>query len=133
MEVALERLDPELLVLCAHDEEEPLEHVLDLLSDLPAGKLAIVDLDGITQLEIEALERAGVDAVLVREPLDESRVAAARSRSGLRSSSPAASCSGSRSRRVECSPRHFGNSLYVWGALIGVVLAACRPATGSEA
>ena len=67
LEAALERLDPELFVLCAHDEEEPLEHVLDLLSDVPAGKLAIVDLDGITQLEIEALERAGVDAVLVRQ------------------------------------------------------------------
>ncbi|HUQ22005.1 MAG TPA: hypothetical protein VM049_03230 [Gaiellaceae bacterium] len=66
LEAALERLDPELFVLCAHHEEEPLQHVLDLLSDVPAGKLAIVDLDGITQVEIDALERAGVDAVLVR-------------------------------------------------------------------
>ncbi len=67
LEAALERLDPELFVLCAHGEDEPLQHVLDLLSDVPAGKLAIVDLDGITQVEIEALERAGVDAVLVRQ------------------------------------------------------------------
>ena len=40
--------------------------MLDLLSDLPAGKLAIADLPDATQPEIEELERAGVDAVLVR-------------------------------------------------------------------
>lgn len=67
LEAALERLDPELFVLCGDDEDEPLQHVLDLLSDVPAGKLAIADLDGITQAEIDALERAGVDAVLVRQ------------------------------------------------------------------
>ena len=67
LEAALERLDPELFVLCGHDEDEPLQHVLDLLSDVPAGKLAIADLEGITQTEIDALERAGVDAVLVRK------------------------------------------------------------------
>jgi hypothetical protein len=66
LEAALERLDPELFVLCAEDEEEPLQHVLDLLSDVPAGKLAIADLSEVTQTEIDALERAGVDAVLVR-------------------------------------------------------------------
>jgi hypothetical protein len=67
LEAALERLDPELFVLCGDDQDEPLQHVLDLLSDVPAGKLAIADLDGITQSEIDALERAGVDAVLVRQ------------------------------------------------------------------
>ncbi|HWN20563.1 MAG TPA: hypothetical protein VNP93_01210 [Gaiellaceae bacterium] len=65
----LERLDPHLLVLAAHDADEPLEHVLALLTDVPAGKLAIADLAQITRAEIDELERAGVDAVLLREPL----------------------------------------------------------------
>jgi len=68
LDEALERFDPELFVLAAPDgDDDRLEHVLDLLSDLPAGKLAIADLRGATQLEIEELERAGVDAVVVRE------------------------------------------------------------------
>jgi hypothetical protein len=69
LEEALERLDPELFVLAAAaGDGDRLESVLDLLSDLPAGKLAIADLRGATAFEIEELERAGVDAVLVREP-----------------------------------------------------------------
>ena len=64
---ALERFDPELFVLAAPNGDDDLEHVLDLLSDLPAGKLAIADLWHVTQPEIDELERAGVDAVLVRE------------------------------------------------------------------
>jgi hypothetical protein len=69
LDEALERFDPELFVLATpdSDDEDGLEHVLDLLSDLPAGKLAIADLRGATQPEIDELERAGVDAVLVRE------------------------------------------------------------------
>jgi hypothetical protein len=66
LDEALERFDPELFVLAAPDGNDGLEHVLDLLSDLPAGKLAIADLRGATQLEIDELERAGVDAVVVR-------------------------------------------------------------------
>ncbi len=65
----LERLDPHLLALAAHDADDPLEHVLGLLSDVPAGKLAIADLAQVTRAEIDELERAGVDAVLLREPL----------------------------------------------------------------
>jgi NAD(P)H-dependent flavin oxidoreductase YrpB (nitropropane dioxygenase family) len=68
LEAALEGLDPELFVLAARDAEEPVEHVLDLLSDLPAGKLVIADVGGVTQVQIDELERAGVDAVLVRDP-----------------------------------------------------------------
>ena len=66
LDEALERFDPELFVLAAPDGDgDRLEHVLDLLSDLPAGKLAIADLRDATQPEIDELERAGVDAVLV--------------------------------------------------------------------
>jgi hypothetical protein len=66
LEEALERFDPELFVLSAAAADEPLQHVLDLLSDIPAGKLAIADVGGVTQAQIDELERAGVDAVLVR-------------------------------------------------------------------
>ena len=68
LELALERLDPEIFLLApreAGDADDPLENVLDLLPDIPAGKLAIADLE-ITNLdEIAELERAGVDAVIV--------------------------------------------------------------------
>ena len=68
LELALERLDPEIFLLApreAGDADVPLESVLDLLPDVPAGKLAIADLE-ITNLdEIAELERAGVDAVIV--------------------------------------------------------------------
>ena len=67
LDEALERFDPELFVLAAPDGDDRLAHVLDLLSDLPAGKLAIADLRDATQPQIDELERAGVDAVLVRE------------------------------------------------------------------
>lgn len=57
---SLEELDPELLVLAG-----PLEHVLDLLPDVPAGKLVIAELPAVGDADIEELERAGVDAVIV--------------------------------------------------------------------
>ena len=69
LEDVLERLDPELLLLAAGDAEDPLQYVLDLLSDVPAGKLAIADLGTASREAIEELERAGIDAVLLREPL----------------------------------------------------------------
>jgi indole-3-glycerol phosphate synthase len=65
---ALENLDPEIFLLApqhAGDADDPLENVLDLLPDIPAGKLAIADLDVTTPDEIAELERAGVDAVIV--------------------------------------------------------------------
>ena len=66
LDEALERLDPELFVLAAPENgDDPLQHVLDLLSDLPAGKLAIAGLRDATGEQIEQLERAGMDAVLV--------------------------------------------------------------------
>jgi indole-3-glycerol phosphate synthase len=68
LERALEHVDPEILLLVADeadDEQEPLDRVLELLHDVPAGKLAIAELSGASRDDVEELERAGVDAVLV--------------------------------------------------------------------
>jgi indole-3-glycerol phosphate synthase len=68
LEASLERIDPEIFLLSpreAEDDEDDLDRILDLLPDVPAGKLAIADLQAATRDEIVALERAGVDAVLV--------------------------------------------------------------------
>jgi indole-3-glycerol phosphate synthase len=65
LESALEDFDPELFVLAAPDEEDALGRVLDLLPDVPAGKLAIAELRDATATDVAELERAGVDAVLV--------------------------------------------------------------------
>ena len=68
IESALEHFDPEIFLLAPQEDrssDDPLENVLDLLPDIPAGKLAIADLDVTTQDEIAELERAGVDAVIV--------------------------------------------------------------------
>lgn len=67
LEHALEELDPEILLLSPEDEDEdPLEQVLDLLPDVPAGKLAIAEVPIRSREDVIALERAGVDAVIVR-------------------------------------------------------------------
>ena len=68
IQVALERLDPEILLLSgrdADDEQEPLDRVLELLPDVPAGKLAIADVPVRDRGDIVALERAGIDGVIV--------------------------------------------------------------------
>jgi indole-3-glycerol phosphate synthase len=69
LEIALERLDPEILLLAGrggnHDDEDPLEQVLDLLPDVPAGKLAVADVPISGREAVVALERAGMDAVIV--------------------------------------------------------------------
>ena len=67
LRLALDRLDPEILLLSAREarEHEALEHVLGLLPDVPAGKLAIAELADASREDVEELERAGVDAVLV--------------------------------------------------------------------
>jgi indole-3-glycerol phosphate synthase len=65
---SLDRIDPEIFLLSpreAEDDETHVERILDLLPDVPAGKLAIADLPSTTRDEVLALERAGVDAVLV--------------------------------------------------------------------
>ena len=68
LERALEHVDPEILLLVADeadDEQAPLDRVLELLHDVPAGKLAIAELADASRDDVEELERAGVDAVLV--------------------------------------------------------------------
>jgi len=65
---ALERIDPDIFLLSPRDsdgDESPLEVVLALLADVPAGKLAVADLPGTTSHDAMELERAGVDAVIV--------------------------------------------------------------------
>jgi indole-3-glycerol phosphate synthase len=69
VEVALERIDPEIFLLSAGSadpDEEGLERVLDLLPDLPAGKLAVAEPPVSHRDHVLALERAGIDAVIVR-------------------------------------------------------------------
>ncbi len=67
LERVLEELDPELFLLAVEEDadEDPLEILLALLHDVPAGKLAIADLADATAEDVAELERAGVDGVLV--------------------------------------------------------------------
>ena len=69
LERALDQLDPEMFLLAArhgNGDDDPLETVLELLPDVPAGKLAIADVEVTKRADVLALERAGIDAVLVR-------------------------------------------------------------------
>ena len=68
LELALERIDPEIFLLSvprAGDGESPLEPTLDLLPDVPAGKLAVAEVEVAGRADVAELERAGVDAVIV--------------------------------------------------------------------
>jgi len=72
LEHALEELDPEIFLLSgrgADDGEDPLDAVLELLPDVPAGKLAIAHVEEASREDVLALERAGIDAVLVETGL----------------------------------------------------------------
>ncbi len=64
----LEHFDPEILLLASDSAtaEEQLETVLELLPDVPAGKLAVADVGRLDSDALAMLERAGVDAVIVR-------------------------------------------------------------------
>jgi indole-3-glycerol phosphate synthase len=69
LERALEWIDPEIFLLSnvdADDGDHPLQRALDLLPDVPAGKLAIAEIDVAGRQEVAELERAGMDAVIVR-------------------------------------------------------------------
>jgi indole-3-glycerol phosphate synthase len=67
LELALERLDPEIFLLSGrqNDGESPLTRALELLPDVPAGKLAVADVPVSGREQVDELERAGVDAVIV--------------------------------------------------------------------
>src|SRR5437588_13095578 len=68
LEQALERVDPEIFLLSPverEDDETPLEVVLEMRAAVPAGKLAIADLQVTKRKEVQELERAGCDAVIV--------------------------------------------------------------------
>ena len=68
LESALERVDPEVLVLSEREPEkgeEELERTLELLPDVPVGKLVISESQVVAREQVLALERAGVDAVLL--------------------------------------------------------------------
>jgi NAD(P)H-dependent flavin oxidoreductase YrpB (nitropropane dioxygenase family) len=68
LQLVLERLDPEIFLLAPreHGDRDPLEQVLGLLPDVPAGKLAVADVAAATPDLVAELERAGVDAVIVQ-------------------------------------------------------------------
>jgi indole-3-glycerol phosphate synthase len=70
LQVALDRVDPEILMLSAVDvDSDRLEHVLALLPDVPAGKLAVAEVEVRDRDDVDELERAGVDGVVVSAAL----------------------------------------------------------------
>jgi indole-3-glycerol phosphate synthase len=69
LEAALERVDPDIVLISRRangSDEEELERALDLLPDVPAGKLVVAESEVLTREQVLALERAGVDALIVR-------------------------------------------------------------------
>lgn len=69
LEAALERVDPDIVLISRRtngSDEEELERTLDLLPDVPAGKLVVAESEVLAREQVLALERAGVDALIVR-------------------------------------------------------------------
>ena len=65
---ALAEIDPEIVLLSPRELEfdaDAVDRVLELLPDVPAGKLVIAELSRPTHGDLLALERAGVDGVLI--------------------------------------------------------------------
>lgn len=68
LEDVLERIDPDIVLISERgldEDEEDLERTLDLLADVPAGKLVVSEARIESREQVLALERAGVDAILV--------------------------------------------------------------------
>jgi indole-3-glycerol phosphate synthase len=67
LEWANQQLDPEIFLLAgpADEDESPIGRALELLPDVPAGKLAVADVPVLNREQVDELERAGVDAVIV--------------------------------------------------------------------
>ena len=67
IERSLHYFDPEVFLLSVPEDadDDPLTVLLELLHDVPAGKLAIAELHDATPEDVSELERSGVDAVLV--------------------------------------------------------------------
>jgi indole-3-glycerol phosphate synthase len=65
LQLALDRLDPEIFLLTAGDDGDALAGALELLPDIPAGKLAVAAVTVSSREQVDELERAGVDAVIV--------------------------------------------------------------------
>lgn len=67
LDTVLEQVDPEILLLSRRgsDDETALDPILELLSGVPAGKLAIAAVAVADRERVHELERAGVDAVIV--------------------------------------------------------------------
>jgi indole-3-glycerol phosphate synthase len=68
LEDALERIDPEIVLISERgrgEDDEDLELTLDLLADVPAGKLVVSEARIVSYEQVVALERAGIDAILV--------------------------------------------------------------------
>jgi indole-3-glycerol phosphate synthase len=66
---ALERVDPAIVLISERsldEDQEELELTLDLLADVPAGKLVVSEARIVSHDQVLALERAGVDAILVQ-------------------------------------------------------------------
>jgi len=61
LERVLEQLDPETFHLATDD----FERALELLTDVPVGKLAIAEASHVTRDQVVELERRGMDAVIV--------------------------------------------------------------------
>ena len=67
LELAVE-LDAQIFLLAADeadDGQHAIDRVIELLPDVPAGKLAIAEVAVESRDEVDELERAGFDAVLV--------------------------------------------------------------------